>query len=564
MKLSAWVGRPVAILAVLIACSSIPGGVVRAEQDPSIPPPPPVPPGESQQPGAPGGVPQLGGPEAYQPGAPGPLSQPGGPGAYQQPGGPGAAPQPGGPEVLTRGPIHEAFATPVVFNPVAPIVVPQPPPNTPINEIPPDQKPAGADVEWIPGYWAWDEGRNGYIWVSGVWRDIPPGRQWIPGYWSQVNGGFGWTSGFWAPVNSGGPLNYLPPPPESLEAGPNSPQPGENFAWAPGSWVWQGQSYNWRPGYWYPVNPDWVWSPDSYQATPGGYVYNQGFWDYSLARRGLPFAPVAFNNFGGGGIGGPFNYTPSLVLPVAGLLANLFVQPNYGHYYFGDYYNSVGLGGNRGYVPWFEFRNNRLGYDPLYSSMAALNAGRPNWDQGYRNDYRYRLDHADARPLPTYAAERNLIEQRRGRGEDVRNLGLAVPLNQWANNPNANHAILPVAAEHRAELQRRQADMTNFQQQRIRQEEQGRQALAGQNLRAEEAKRTLFRNELPRSPIAAAANPRFESRGLGVPPGHPPGQAAFRPEFNHGPEVPTISHRPEARPGGEPRREPERAERPRR
>ncbi len=143
------------------------------------------------------------------------------------------------------------------------------------------------------------------------------------------------------------------------------------------------QQYAWRPGYWYPAKPDWVWSPDSYQSTPSGYVYNQGFWDYSLPRRGLPFAPVAFNNFGGGpggpgGFGGgPLSFTPSLVLPVTGLLANLFVRPNYGHYYFGDYYNSAGLGANAGYVPWFGFRNNRIGYDPIYSSMAALKPGVP-------------------------------------------------------------------------------------------------------------------------------------------------------------------------------------------
>ena len=53
----------------------------------------------------------------------------------------------------------------------------------------PPRSPQGADVEWIPGYWAWDDERNDYLWISGIWRDIPPGRQWVPGYWSQVDGG---------------------------------------------------------------------------------------------------------------------------------------------------------------------------------------------------------------------------------------------------------------------------------------------------------------------------------------------------------------------------------------
>src|SRR5271167_2622963 len=109
--------------------------------------------------------------------------------------------QPGGPEAMAQGPLHEAFAAPVVFNATPGVVVPKPPPD-PVEEQPPDQKPQGGDVEWIPGYWAWDDERQDYLWISGIWRDIPPGRQWTPGYWSQADGGFRWVSGFWSPVAS--------------------------------------------------------------------------------------------------------------------------------------------------------------------------------------------------------------------------------------------------------------------------------------------------------------------------------------------------------------------------
>src|SRR3954466_104781 len=101
-------------------------------------------------------------------------------GARQNPGDPASSDA----QVLARGPIHEAFASPVVFNPTPGVVVPKPPPSTVIEELPPEQRPQGANVEWIPGYWAWDDERSDYIWVSGIWRDIPPGRQWVPGYWS--------------------------------------------------------------------------------------------------------------------------------------------------------------------------------------------------------------------------------------------------------------------------------------------------------------------------------------------------------------------------------------------
>src|SRR5713226_7858396 len=103
-------------------------------------------------------------------------------------GGNGAATQEGV-EVLARGPVHEAFAEPSVRSPRATPVIPKQPPD-PIEEMPPDQKPEGANVTWIPGYWVWDEERKDFIWESGIWRDIPPDRQWVPGYWNQVEDGW--------------------------------------------------------------------------------------------------------------------------------------------------------------------------------------------------------------------------------------------------------------------------------------------------------------------------------------------------------------------------------------
>src|SRR5688572_20293364 len=59
-----------------------------------------------------------------------------------------------GVEILTRGPVHEAFAETIVFDAEPGVVVPREPPDA-IEELPPEQKPEGAKVEWIPGYWAW-------------------------------------------------------------------------------------------------------------------------------------------------------------------------------------------------------------------------------------------------------------------------------------------------------------------------------------------------------------------------------------------------------------------------
>ncbi|REJ83817.1 MAG: hypothetical protein DWQ29_12200, partial [Planctomycetota bacterium] len=138
------------------------------------------------------------------------------------------------PEALTRGPVHEAFAEQYNADPEAGLVIPRQPPED-IDELPPDTMPEGNNVEWIPGYWGWDDEREDFLWISGLWRDIPPGQRWVPGYWSEAEGGFQWTSGFWM-NESTAELDYLPQPPASLDAGPNIDSPGENYFWVPGCW----------------------------------------------------------------------------------------------------------------------------------------------------------------------------------------------------------------------------------------------------------------------------------------------------------------------------------------
>ena len=58
--------------------------------------------------------------------------------------------------VQARGPLHEAFAEPFDKDPTPSVIIPKKPPE-PIPEEPPDQRPKGENVQWIPGYWAWDD-----------------------------------------------------------------------------------------------------------------------------------------------------------------------------------------------------------------------------------------------------------------------------------------------------------------------------------------------------------------------------------------------------------------------
>ena len=117
------------------------------------------------------------------------------------------------------------------------------------------EKPEG-EVVWIGGYWGWDEDRQDFVWVSGVWRFAPPGYTWTPGLWEASADGYQWVSGYWSiPQDE---VTYLEPPPESLDLGPTGPAPGDNYFWVPGCWYWMDARYVWRPGYWHIGYDDWL------------------------------------------------------------------------------------------------------------------------------------------------------------------------------------------------------------------------------------------------------------------------------------------------------------------
>ena len=299
-------------------------------------------------------------------------------------------------EELTRGPIHEAFGQPTVFNPQAGLIAPKAPPEL-IEEVPPDQKPEGDHVTWIPGYWHWDDEGKNFIWVSGFWRSVPPDRTWVGGYWTKMDEGNQWVSGYWAPATAT-EVEYLPPPPQSLETGPNTEATVEGQIWLPGCWIWQETRYVWRPGFWAAGNAEWVWVPAHYLWTPGGYVFIEGYWDYPLFNRGLLFTPVAFTSIRPG-----FVYTPSVVIDYRFLVASLFVRPAYHHYFFGDYYDATYT--RAGIYPWYAFHMSRYGYDPLYAQTRYVYSRRdPRWETQLRESFVARRETEAARPPHTFRA----------------------------------------------------------------------------------------------------------------------------------------------------------------
>ena len=303
-----------------------------------------------------------------------------------------------GVDVQTRGPIHEAFAGTVSFNPEVGIIVDQAPPAL-IEEVPPEQRLEGDNVSWIPGYWGWDEDQSDFLWISGIWRNLPPGREWIPGYWAQTEGRYQWTSGYWEDSQTT-EVTYLPKPPRSVEVGPNIEASSNDQTWVPGNWVYRDDRYAWRTGYWVAARENWSWTPAYYRWSQRGYVYVDGYWDYPVARRGVVFAPVRFDV---GYVSRPdFYYTPAAVISLAVFTNHLFLRPNYGHYYYGDYYEPRYR--DRGYFASYSYNSSRYGYDPIYTHYHYENRNDRNWDRQRQDYYEYRRDHADARPPRTWAA----------------------------------------------------------------------------------------------------------------------------------------------------------------
>jgi hypothetical protein len=302
-----------------------------------------------------------------------------------------------GVEILTRGPVHEAFAETVTYDPEPGMMVDKAPPAA-IAESPPEQQLEGENIAWIPGYWAWDEDRDDYLWVSGIWRALPPGREWVPGYWAKAAGRYQWTSGYWSDSGQG-EVEYLPEPPATVEAGPNRDAPSADHNWVPGSWLWQQNRYAWRSGYWTAGNANWDWIPAHYVWTPRGYVFVNGYYDYSVARRGVLFAPVYFrsNVYARQG----FSYSPSIVINPTVFSSHLFLRPSYGHYYFGDYYDTRYV--SHGYSPWYSFHARNIGYDPFYAHQRWHNRNDSQWEKKLHAEHQHRLDHANARPPHSWA-----------------------------------------------------------------------------------------------------------------------------------------------------------------
>ena len=294
-------------------------------------------------------------------------------------------------------------------------------------------------------------------------RKVPPERRWVPGYWTEASGGHQWVSGFWAP-QAAAEVEYVEPPPESLEEGPSAPAPSEEYFWVPGCWTYNQNAYAWRSGYWRPYVENWVYVPARYVWSPLGCVYVDEYWDYGLATRGQLFAPVYYSS--------PvymqpyYHYRPSWIIDVARLHIHLFANPRYHHYYFGDYFAPQYL--NRGFYSSYDYYRYRPGYASLYNYYHH-HYRHLGIDYGHRvrSWHDYYVRHEDHRPPHTWNDQVRYAQRHQGRALAEQAL-MGQTLSEAVSRPGPGRArYVQLAGEQQQRSRQSVQDIRRIADQRV-------------------------------------------------------------------------------------------------
>jgi len=257
-------------------------------------------------------------------------------------------------------PIHEAFAQPAAPTLDSAVVVTKKPPE-PIEELPPDVKPEGDNVVWLPGYWAFDSearpisfgsaasGATFRRAVSG-WRILDAGRH-----------GFRWTPGYWSEST---PQQTYYPPPAGSRRGRAPPAPNDDSFMSPDMDL-PRHALHVAAGLLDRASPRLDVDAAALLVDTAGYIFVDGFGTTSSVVGASCSAPTYF----GRGISRlEDRISHRNVIGVRPARASLFIRPTVGAYYFGDYYGPryVGLG----YTPWLDYRYRGRNVDPAWSYYA--------------------------------------------------------------------------------------------------------------------------------------------------------------------------------------------------
>lgn len=197
-------------------------------------------------------------------------------------------------QTVKDGPVHEAYVV-QEFGTLLLEAVPTPPPSK-ITELVPEQ--IDSQSVWLPGYWAWSRKYGIYLWVSGLWRRSPPGKQWISGEWQNTSEGWVWLKGFWSSMRLEDFAYISSSPPDRIdEPIPTPPAPADSAFWVPGYWRFDNalQQFVWHSGQWDVLGANWVYFPPQYIWREKGYLFNPAYWDWPMDDRGLAFCSILIN-----------------------------------------------------------------------------------------------------------------------------------------------------------------------------------------------------------------------------------------------------------------------------
>jgi hypothetical protein len=227
-----------------------------------------------------------------------------------------------------------------------------------------------------------------------------------------------------------------------------------------------------------------------------------------------------------------------MVINPAVFVNNLFLRPQYQHYYFGDYYDANYQAA--GFYPSYSYNSGRYGYDPIYAHQRWEHRQDGQWEQRVAADFQNRRDHADARPPRTWAAQSALSGGKLASG--ARNPVVAVPFAQFTKSQSGSLRFQPVDKLERQKLAQQGQEVQRFGAERQKLETTAAASSATPSSKAVEP----ARGPLPRSPIVA--RPAAEL-GQGYAP--PRTYEAPKPDFRVQP-TPRVSQ-----PAPQPQRQPE-------
>jgi hypothetical protein len=208
------------------------------------------------------------------------------------------------------------------------------------------------------------------------------------------------------------------------------------------------------------VCPGWVWNHAYCVWTPRGYVFVNGYWDYSLTRGGILFAPVVFNR----SIATTRNFVfqPRVAVNVHNLSASLFARPPHPHYFFGDFFGDHFR--RLGFQPWYMYGPRT--HDPLFNLARWENRHNPTWFADLHAQHLAREEGRFPRPARTLAEQNNLLRT----GPRVANisndhLNLVTPLSDFRSD---HFRLSSLSAAQRAEHRAAAEQLHDLQARRTR------------------------------------------------------------------------------------------------